>query len=300
VKDGGDRPERGDILELLAGLLAADEPERLEGFHQQRLAGRGVSLADAATARLLLLDIVRSLELGDPDSCERIALALDATLPLVSSEAPATAAAVGRPASATPLERTMPAILAAAGSVDATMPALAPPAPPAAVEVTTEASVPPSPSSAPPTARARRRAPAFDDDPFSVSVDDTVMFGHLQAIDLESATDPAVAGFKVERWAEPDAPGAHSAWRAGTAVAASDEGEDQLTPPLDLDRYAVLCAWAELQPERRADHNRQYGLVDEEARRELEQRFEELFSAEPGLRAELTRRMQLHLAWLRG
>ena len=321
--------EREDILELFGGLLAAAEPEHLEGFHRDRLAARGVSLADAATARLLLLEIARMLEQGDPDSCERVALALDATLPRAGGQArsappPAATAsaptgrASGEPSSGTAstnLDTTMPAILTAIGSVDATMPALAPPAPPPRVEVSGSARepdpLPPAAEAAIPAADVPRkpaprpRTPAGDDDPLSVSVDDTVMFGHLEAIDLE-AGDPGMGDLKVERWAEPHVPAAQpgstrpsSGWRDPTGDVDATDDDDPLAPQLDLDRYAILCAWAELQPERRAQHNRQYGLASEEARRQLERSFEELFAAQPELRGELQRRMQMHLSWLK-
>jgi len=274
---------RAETLEILAGLLAAADAESIEAFHQDRLAPRGVSLADAATARQLLLEIVRTLEQGDPESCDRMALALDAAMPPSAGQHSAGQHSAGqrrsvleRSAAATvpapSVDVTMPAGVAVAPSVDATLEVVAPAARPSPVQIAMPASEP-EPRNTRQTSAPR--GPPIEEDPLSVSVDDTVMVGHLEALQLEGGADADVAAF-----AESDGLplGPTSGVRPADAEPAVGEcggpaagdPDGSLQPLLDLDRYAVLRAWSELQPDRRSLFNRQHGLQSEEERAELD------------------------------
>jgi hypothetical protein len=68
---------------------------------------------------------------------------------------------------------------------------------------------------------------------------------------------------------------------------------------LDLDKYAVLCAWCEVHPERRESLHRQYGITDEAARAALDTRMETLFVEDVTLRGAFAQRLSMHLKFLR-
>ncbi len=68
---------------------------------------------------------------------------------------------------------------------------------------------------------------------------------------------------------------------------------------LDVEKYAVLCAWTEARPDRRQHLHNQYGLQSEEERRQLDARFEELFKNNLQLRSTFERRLKMHLGFLR-
>lgn len=105
--------------------------------------------------------------------------------------------------------------------------------------------------------------------PPSGSVDETVALGVLSVADLGAVDAPAP--------------------QTGTLKAGSSPN-----PVLDLEKYAVLCAWTELHPGRRPDLHRQYGLADEAARAELDRQFEARFRRDPSLRAAFTNRLAMH------
>lgn len=67
----------------------------------------------------------------------------------------------------------------------------------------------------------------------------------------------------------------------------------------ELDRYAVLCAWSEIHPERRPQLHRQFGLADEDDRAALDARMAAMFATDEPLRAAFAQRLQLHLGHLR-
>ncbi len=68
---------------------------------------------------------------------------------------------------------------------------------------------------------------------------------------------------------------------------------------LDVDKYAVLCAWSEVHPDRRDEIHERYGVHDEDARRALDARMEQHFRADAALRAAFAQRLRLHLSYLR-
>jgi hypothetical protein len=67
----------------------------------------------------------------------------------------------------------------------------------------------------------------------------------------------------------------------------------------ELDRYAVLCAWSEIHPERRPQLHRQFGLADEDDRAALDARMAAMFATDDELRAAFAQRLQMHLGHLR-
>lgn len=89
----------------------------------------------------------------------------------------------------------------------------------------------------------------------------------------------------------------------GTWVSSSQRSAAAAPPPvepsLDLDQYAVLCAWTEAHPERRASLHAQYGLADEAARRRLDEAYEERFRRDSALRVAFAQRTRMHLGWIR-
>lgn len=68
---------------------------------------------------------------------------------------------------------------------------------------------------------------------------------------------------------------------------------------LDVERYAILCAWTETHPERRHALHAQYGIAGEADRAALDRQFEAKFLRDPQLRAAFAQRLKLHLKWLR-
>lgn len=115
--------------------------------------------------------------------------------------------------------------------------------------------------------------PPSSEDPLSASVDETVALGVLSVADLGVAEAPAP--------------------QTGTLKAGSSPH-----PVLDLEKYAVLCAWTEMHPDRRPDLHRQYGLADEAARAQLDQQFAARFRKDPSLRAAFDNRLKMHRRFL--
>ncbi len=111
------------------------------------------------------------------------------------------------------------------------------------------------------------------EDPLSSTVDETVALGVLSVPHLGVADAPAP--------------------QTGTLKAGSSPH-----PVLDLEKYAVLCAWTELHPQRRADLHRQYGLADEAARTQLDLQFAARFRQDPSLRAAFDNRLKMHRKFL--
>lgn len=70
-------------------------------------------------------------------------------------------------------------------------------------------------------------------------------------------------------------------------------------PPMDLDQYAVLCAWTEARPDRRQALHDKFGVADEAARTRLDAAFEERFREDASLRLAFASRMRMHLSWIR-
>lgn len=69
-------------------------------------------------------------------------------------------------------------------------------------------------------------------------------------------------------------------------------------PLVELEKYAVLCAWTEAHPERRAQLHAQYGLADEAARTRLDAMFEGRFQGDPHLRKAFESRRRLHAKFI--
>jgi hypothetical protein len=67
---------------------------------------------------------------------------------------------------------------------------------------------------------------------------------------------------------------------------------------LDVEKYAILCAWTERHPERREALHAQYGITGENERAVLDREFEARFVRDPQLRAAFAQRLSLHLKWL--
>ena len=118
-------------------------------------------------------------------------------------------------------------------------------------------------------AEAPPRSPPASGPPPSASVDETVALGVLSVADLGVAGAPSP--------------------QTGTLRAGSSPH-----PVLELEKYAVLCVWTELHPERRHDLHQQYGLADEAARAQLDERFEARFRNDPTLRAAFANRLRMH------
>jgi hypothetical protein len=277
--------------DLLEGLLNASEPHQLEAFHAYRIKRDDVSLADVAAVRQLLLTLVGTLDGSEPQHWQHIALALDAFLPEEppvasplaagtvmdhTQQSPGIARAMAIPtmrsdgaqapgstlASPLPGIETTQASPGVSGLVDSTMAAHAPPAPHVIVDQSSIHITSAGPASTAP-----------------VSVDETVTLGELRNLDLD---EPA----------------------ADQAPASMSERQTTATTPtpnaiLDIDKYAVLCAWTELQPERRQALHDQYGLRTEDDRRALDQHFEQLFVKDVKLRTAFAQRLRMHMKFLR-
>jgi hypothetical protein len=84
------------------------------------------------------------------------------------------------------------------------------------------------------------------------------------------------------------------------AVSSGGTAHMQAVPSsvLDIEKYAVLCAWTQVHSDRRPQLHEQYGLADEAARRELDARFAALFASNFKLKAAFDKRLQLHLRFL--
>jgi len=148
--------------------------------------------------------------------------------------------------------------------VDSTMPAMAPPI----REVTAAMQV-----------QVTEARSTSDLPPPSESIDETIAIGEMQALDLSTAGDQPVSG--------PHAGG-------GTTPMT-----DVPQAVLDIDKYAVLCAWTEVHPDRRQALHEQYGLSGEDDRRALDTHFEQLFRQDARMRAAFAQRLRLHLKFLR-
>ncbi len=92
-----------------------------------------------------------------------------------------------------------------------------------------------------------------------------------------------------------------------SAAASSNAGLKGGTTPmepvpssvLDIEKYAVLCAWTQVHPEKRDRLHQQYGLSTEDGRRELDERFAELFAKNARLKSVFEKRLRLHLGFLK-
>ncbi len=164
-------------------------------------------------------------------------------------------------------------------------------------------------------------------EPSSASVDETMHMEHVE-LDLDDPPHPErsaasrPAGSTMPAVSPPPAAPAPRGQRgtikmpihmpgrvtaASAALSQSSAAESQSRPAseappssaLDVEKYAVLCAWTEMHPERRLQLHSQYGLDGEAARTALDARFEELFRENAQLRAAFQRRVELHLRFLR-
>jgi len=124
--------------------------------------------------------------------------------------------------------------------------------------------------------RQRYDVPEDQDVPASSSLDETIPIGEWQTIAISEAAAAAPPG--SEPRTQPSGPTTQE--------------------PVDVDKYAVLCAWSQLYPDRRTSLNRQYGLEDESQRRALDERMESLFTQDLALRAAFAQRLQMHLRFL--
>lgn len=132
-----------------------------------------------------------------------------------------------------------------------------------------------------PAATELRPAPLSAAPP-TVSMDGTFALGEISVDDL------GLAGL--------DPPSSHDARRSPSGTLMTGQLPDEA---LDLEKYAILCAWTELHPERREALHAQYGIANEQARTDLDKRFEARFMKDPALRAAFAQRLKLHLKWLR-
>ena len=148
--------------------------------------------------------------------------------------------------------------------IDSTLPALAPPVQNVTAAMPVHVT----------QARAATKAPP----PPSGSIDETIAIGEMQALDLsdvgEAPSGPHVGG--------------------GTTPMA-----DVPQAILDIDKYAVLCAWTEVHPDRREALHQQYGLEDEDDREALDAHFEQLFRQDARMRSAFAQRLRMHLKFLR-
>lgn len=246
--------------DLLEGLLNAFEPHQLEAFHAYRVKREDVTVGDVAAARQLLLTIVGALDGSHPGSWPHIAMALDATLP---EEAPVPSPLRGEAGLPNGIGATMhSASGVSSGPIDSTMPAMAPP-----VRDVTAAMV-----------EVTDARPASEASTSSGSIDVTIAIGEMQALDLSG----------VEGVASGPNPG------GGTTPMT-----DVPQAVLDIDKYAVLCAWTEVHPDRRDALHQQYGLEDEDDRKALDDHFEQLFRQDARMRAAFAQRLRMHLKFLR-
>lgn len=154
--------------------------------------------------------------------------------------------------------------------------------------------------------------PARDDEPPMRGVDDgTLPAG--QAPPPEIAVAPAMpvtgetlVGAPATTQPSPvAAPGRATGNKGGTirmqAIATGTAApESAPSSVLDIEKYAVLCAWTEVHPQRREQLHRQYGLVSEDERARLDRDFAGLFQRDARMRAAFEKRLQLHLGFLRG
>ena len=76
-------------------------------------------------------------------------------------------------------------------------------------------------------------------------------------------------------------------------------GKFASAPQLTLDAYASLCAELSVFPARTIDILQKYGVVDDSMRRELDQRWRDLFTTAPPLRDEWQRKVTSFSDWLR-
>jgi hypothetical protein len=70
-------------------------------------------------------------------------------------------------------------------------------------------------------------------------------------------------------------------------------------PQLTLDAYASLCAELAVFPARTIDILRKYGVLDDTMKRELDQRWRDIFITAPPLRDEWQRKVASFGDWLR-
>jgi hypothetical protein len=161
--------------------------------------------------------------------------------------------------------------------------------------------------------------PAAQFAPASHSVDETVALGEFRALeiddtDVDAARGPAgstlIAGKAPPTGTRPTVPlPVHMP--AGVTATGAPSHPDSMTgggttpmspvpsSVLDVEKYAVLCAWTETHPERREQLHTQYGLQDEEERKRLDASFEALFAENLPLRSAFKKRLEMHLGFLR-
>lgn len=257
-----------DSSDWIHELLSADTVER-----RSRVAGRaGVPAEDVAKARKLLKAVAATIASGDQTAWRRLAVAYDVI-------------DVGGAFVDEEPDRDLP--------VDSTMPAVLP--------MPAEAQVDPG-----------------------TSIDETVTIDDELRLDLDegplhqrSAASAPAGSTLMEGRAPPQAHGGtvqmpihmpaqitpRSAAASSRQASSSHGGTTPMQPVpssvLDIEKYAVLCAWTEVHPERREQLHQQYGLSGEAERRQLDERFQTLFTKNAQMRSAFDRRLQLHLGFLR-
>lgn len=149
------------------------------------------------------------------------------------------------------------------------------------------------------------------------SVDDTVALGEIRASDLaiEEAEARAPAGSTLLTGQAPvDSKGTvpipvhmPAGVTASGEPSTSGGGTAPIHQPvpssvLDIEKYAVLCAWTEKHPDRRPQLHAQYGLAGadggERERTALDSQFEALFRQDARLRSAFDKRLAMHLRFL--
>ncbi len=168
-------------------------------------------------------------------------------------------------------------------------------------------------------------AAVFDTFEDSHSVDETVAIGDLKNLDLDSPDDleamrpagstlmeghrpasSATVPIPVHMPAGVTASGMPSHTPSQLPSVTPSEMTGGTTPMqrvpdggLDLEKYAVLCAWTQDPPGRRAQLHAQYGLENEDARRHPDARCQALFSSNLQMRATFDWRLNMHLGFLK-
>ncbi|MBI4955744.1 MAG: hypothetical protein HY908_27240 [Myxococcales bacterium] len=124
----------------------------------------------------------------------------------------------------------------------------------------------------------------------ALSLDETIPFLGARSLRKELAAEAALRGRTP---AEPAAPPPAAAPVARPAEARAAEPAE-----LTLEQFAALCATCEIEPERTAAVERQYGVPTSEARRALDARWTARFRADGALYRSFYARFHEYRGWL--
>ncbi len=276
-------------LDRLGRLLASKLPE----------GHAGASAEELQKARKLVKWVARVIDHGDAAAWRRLALAYDvvAVGGALDDRGRVDGEPVdGEPTGGSPIDSTLPAVQFHPG-----------PAPAASGDAAQ--SVPRHPP--------EHRKPPSTPVPPSHSVDETIAMGELPVLDIDDADAAAYApaGSTLMTGEAPPAghqrtvpipvympPGVTANGVASGAPSSESGGTRPMqTVPssvLDIEKYAVLCAWTEVHPERRKQLHAQYGLRDEAERVQLDAQFEILFKENRPFRSAFDRRLKMHLGFI--